>query len=234
MTQTGTAQAPEPQAKEKVLDFRAQNRTYNSTEEIRSQRYNFSKSVIQEFEDEFELKRELRETARERHYQYYNEKPPSEQDESDHECPYPLWVSPNLRKVPPKPRNPTVPEPFAFDQRPKRILPNTRERRVAEMVQEKKWKDEEELNKPPFQAIEVPPECKIPLYDHMLAEQEQRRQLVKELSVQMTLANEKPFSFYNKYEKRAQTPPARYPDFVATDVPDHTYERLYEKMCYDD
>lgn len=68
----------------------------------------------------------------------------------------------------------------------------------------------------------------------MLAEQEQRRQLVKEMSVQMTLANEKPFSFYKKYEKRAQTPPARHPDFVATEVPAHTYERLYEKMCYDD
>ena len=87
---------------------------------------------------------------------------------------------------------------------------------------------------PPFQAKEVPPECKIPLYDHMLAEQEMRRKIVKEMSVQMTLANEKPFSFYNKQPKRASTPPARYPDFVATEVPEHTYERLYEKMCYDD
>lgn len=150
MNQTGMVLDSEPSVKEKVLDFRQDPRTYKSTEEIKSQRYNFSKSVIQEFEDEFELKRQLRESARERHYEYYNEKPPSEQDESDHECQYPLWVSPNLRKVPPKPRNPTVPEPFAFDMRPKPILPNTRQRKVLEMIKEKHMKDEAEWNVPAF------------------------------------------------------------------------------------
>ena len=170
MTQEGPALPPEPKMKEKVLDFRAQNRTFNTTQEIRDQRYNFSKSVIQEFEDEFNAKRELRETARERHYEYYQEKPPSEHDESDHECPYPLWVSPNLRKVPPPKRNPTVPEPFAFTLKPKLILPNTRQRKLLEMLKEKHMKEIAETVVPPFQAKEVPPECKIPLYDHMLAE----------------------------------------------------------------
>lgn len=94
------------------------------------------------------------------------------------------------------------------------------------MLEEKAQKEDAEANVPPFRAIEVPPEVKIPMYDQLIAEQEQRRQLVKQMSVQMTLANEKPFSFYNKYPKRAQTPEARqFPAFVASEVPAHTYER---------
>jgi hypothetical protein len=51
----------------------------------------------------------------------------------------------------------------------------------------------------------------------------------------MTKANEAPFSFYEHVgPKPGPPPPPQYPEFKASEVPEHTYDRLFEKMCYEE
>lgn len=89
----------------------------------------------------------------------------------------------------------TVPEPFKFMSRETIKQPSIRERRLKEMLQaEDEEIDKELLNK--FKAKPVPPEVKIPMYDRIMKEQEDRRVTLKARFEAITKSLERPFSFY--------------------------------------
>ena len=72
-----------------------------------------------------------------------------------------------------------------------------RERKVEEMVAEKKIQ-EENLIKHQFRSNPVPPEVLVPRYQTLMEDQERRRMEVRQNSIALTRINEKPFSFYER------------------------------------
>jgi len=112
----------------------------------------------------------------------------------------------------------TVPEPFKFDRREKRKGMSIRERRLKEMLEQKE-KDIKESIKITYKATPVPPEVKIPLYEQIMKEQEARRMQVKQNSIAITKANEKPFSFYYRDLTKTKPEPAEMPKHVFTANP---------------
>ena len=91
----------------------------------------------------------------------------------------------------------TEPSPFSFDHRDKHKGKSIRERKLEEMLLEKEQVELEPLNVH-FQANTVPAHVKVPLYDQIMREQEERRERVRQESKAMTSATENPFSFYQR------------------------------------
>ncbi|CAG9312348.1 unnamed protein product [Blepharisma stoltei] len=125
----------------------------------------------------------------------------------------------------------TVPEPFKFDRREKRKGMSIRERRLKEMLEEKE-KEIKESIKITYKATPVPPEVKIPRYEQIMKEQEERRMQVKQNSIAITKANEQPFSFYYRDLTKTKPEPAEMPKhvFTANPVPWTTSVPLYDKI----
>lgn len=91
----------------------------------------------------------------------------------------------------------TVPKPFKFDIREK-VRPKTiRERKIDEMVAEKKL-EEDVLVKHQFRCKPIPADVLIPRYQAILEKNEQRRMQVKKDSIALTKQREAPFSFWER------------------------------------
>ena len=129
--------------------------------------------------------------------------------------------------------NITVPEPFNFERREGRKGTSIRERKLKEMLEEKE-QQVKEVTTCTYKAKPVPPEVKIPLFEQIMREQEERRCQVKKESVALTKAMEKPFSFYFrdllKSQKQPQPLNESQPVFHANPVPWTTKLPLYHKM----
>lgn len=79
----------------------------------------------------------------------------------------------------------TVPKPFKFDIRDK-VRPKTiRERKIDEMIAEKKL-EEDQLVKHQFRCKPIPSDVLIPRYQTILEKNEQRRMQVKKDSIALT------------------------------------------------
>jgi len=99
----------------------------------------------------------------------------------------------------------TVPDPFEFDTREKVRAKSIRERKVEEMVQEKRDEEERILNHR-FRANSVPGIVKTPLFEKIIHDQEQRRAQVKKNSVAITKMREAPFNFYLRDKDKPPKP----------------------------
>ena len=93
--------------------------------------------------------------------------------------------------------------------------PSIRERRLKEILLEDEAKIAKELENK-FKAKPMPPEVKIPMFDLIMKEQEERRIKVKEHSEAITKSLEKPFSFY--YRDMAK-PTIKQENFSSTVIP---------------
>jgi hypothetical protein len=90
-----------------------------------------------------------------------------------------------------------VPKPFGFDLREKTRVKTIRERKVEEMVNEKKI-EEETIIRHQFRSKPIPPEVLIPRYKTIMEANMMRRLEVKKNSIAITKANERPFGFYER------------------------------------
>lgn len=79
----------------------------------------------------------------------------------------------------------TVPKPFNFDMREKTRTKTIREKKVEEMVAEKRIEVENIVNKQ-FRANPIPPEVLIPRYKSIMEANMMRRMEVKKNSIQLT------------------------------------------------
>ena len=91
----------------------------------------------------------------------------------------------------------TVPKPFAFDIREKVRPKSIRERKVEQMIAEKKLEEENKL-KHQFRCKPIPPEVLIPRYQSIMDKNEERRLKVKQESIAITKSREAPFSFWER------------------------------------
>lgn len=94
----------------------------------------------------------------------------------------------------------TVPEAYEFDDRQKKMsqTQSIRQRKVAEIVAAAAAKDEMEMSKT-FHPKPIPDHVKnVHLFEQIMAENEQRRETVRQTSMALTQKNEKPFSFYDR------------------------------------
>lgn len=90
-----------------------------------------------------------------------------------------------------------MPKPFGFDLREKTRVKTIRERKVEEMVNEKKI-EEETIIRHQFRSKPIPPEVLIPRYKTIMEANMMRRLEVKKNSIAITKANERPFGFYER------------------------------------
>ena len=91
----------------------------------------------------------------------------------------------------------TVPKPFAFDIRDS-VKPKTiRERKIEEMVLEKKM-EEDGMVKHQFRSKPVPAAVLVPRYQSILDKNEERRMKVKQDSIAITKSREAPFDFWER------------------------------------
>ena len=132
-----------------------------------------------------------------------------------------------------------MPKPFAFDIRDS-VKPKTiRERKVEQMIMEKKM-DEEGMVKHQFRSKPIPAAVLVPRYQSILDKNEERRLKVKQESIAMTKATEKPFDFWERDKakmeaKRNQDANAglvadcRRPSFKANKIPAFCSFPFYEK-----
>lgn len=137
----------------------------------------------------------------------------------------------------------TVPRPFSMTLReqhtkkkPSRSIVEAERERVEREVEE-----EFELNKK-FRAIPVPASTYLPLYQLIVAENEQRRAKVKQSCKEMLKASERPFSFMNRDKEqkkqkqmliRKQEHPAGkkvVKPFVAKPAPTKLFSDIKEKF----
>jgi len=118
----------------------------------------------------------------------------------------------------------TVPKPFKFDTRDKIRAKSIRERKIDEMIEEKKIEEERILGHQ-FRAKRPAREIITPMYQKIMDKNEQRRMEVKENSIKMLQSQERPFSFYerdkNKPAKETEyvNPEFLRPPFKANEVP---------------
>ncbi|CAI2361627.1 unnamed protein product [Moneuplotes crassus] len=131
----------------------------------------------------------------------------------------------------------TVPKPFKFDTRDKIRPKSIRERKVDEMIEEKKIK-EENLLQHIFRAKQPHKDIITPKYNQIMQKNENRRKQVKDNSSKILLERQKPFSFYErdiekKEAKKNQDPYMNEeflkPVFKAKEVPDTTYGKSYKE-----
>jgi len=91
----------------------------------------------------------------------------------------------------------TVPKPFGFDIRDKVRPKSIRERKVENMVEEKKY-EEEALLRHTFRCKPIPAEVLQPRYHQIIQSNEDRRARVKQDCIEITKQREAPFSFWNR------------------------------------
>lgn len=130
----------------------------------------------------------------------------------------------------------TVPEPFAFEIRDSQAkAPNTRERKVNEMVMEKKI-EEQNMIKHQFRHKPVPAAVLIPRYQQICDSNLERRLRVKQESIQITKQREAPFSFWerDKVKMAKKNNPdqglaaeCKRPPFKANRMPDPSSIKIY-------
>ena len=129
----------------------------------------------------------------------------------------------------------TVPKPFKFDTRDKIKAKSIRERKVDEMIEEKRI-EEERLISHIFRAKQPHQDIITPKYQEIINKNEARRKEVKENSLKIMKEKEKPFSFYKrdleKKEKRKNQDPDMNEEFLkgnfkAKNAPDSTYGKTY-------
>lgn len=90
--------------------------------------------------------------------------------------------------------NITVPVAFDFDSREKKVT--IRERKLAQMLQEVRARNE--VVKTVFRANQIPRTTREPKYQRIIQANENRRQELKRMSIAITKQNERPFSFYER------------------------------------
>ena len=90
--------------------------------------------------------------------------------------------------------NITVPVAFDFDSREKKVT--IRERKLAQMLQEVRARNE--VVKTIFRANQIPRTTREPKYQRIIQANENRRQELKRMSIAITKQNERPFSFYER------------------------------------
>lgn len=121
----------------------------------------------------------------------------------------------------------TKPDPFNFDKREKERSKSIRERKLQDMLDEKK----RENSFKSFRAKDVPQLVRQDgLYDKIMTDNERRREEVKKNSMQITLKNERPFSFY-KREKHGKARKRYWEEreqfvFKAKAIPWHVHVEL--------
>lgn len=86
-----------------------------------------------------------------------------------------------MGKIPGKSEPVTVPMPFDFAEREKELKMTIREKKTQNMINSIKKEEEDALNFK-FKANPVPLETKIPLYDGIIAKQQEKRQQVRQNS----------------------------------------------------
>lgn len=126
----------------------------------------------------------------------------------------------------------TVPAPFSFTRREQIKQPSIRERKVKEMMEKDAAKIDKEL-KNQFKAQPVPPEVKIPMFQQIMKEQEDRRLQLKTRFEAITKSLEKPFSFYYRDMAKPEIKPeeAKTMVFHADPVPWFCKVMLCEKLA---
>ncbi|CAD8106877.1 unnamed protein product [Paramecium primaurelia] len=131
----------------------------------------------------------------------------------------------------------TQPQPFNFDKREKERSLSIRERKLQEMLDEKKRNNSFKS----FKAKEIPQIVKQDgLYEKIINDNEKRREEVKKNSVQMTLKNERPFSFYRRDQNSSKKPRKKYWEerekfvFKAKAIPWHVHVELLRQMEQDE
>lgn len=97
--------------------------------------------------------------------------------------------------------NITVPVAFDFDSREKKVT--IRERKLAQMLQEIRARNE--VVKTVFRANQIPRTTREPKYQRIIQANENRRQELKRMSIAITKQNERPFSFYERDLQRAKS-----------------------------
>lgn len=90
--------------------------------------------------------------------------------------------------------NITVPVAFDFDSREKKVT--IRERKLAQMLQEVRARNE--VVKTVFRANQIPRTTREPKYQRIIQANENRRQELKRMSIAITKQKERPFSFYER------------------------------------
>ena len=125
--------------------------------------------------------------------------------------------------------NVTVPVPYEFLKQEKKE--SIRERKLKQMLREKEKKVVEETAVT-FKANDIPRTTKEPLYQRILARNEQRRSEVRRLSLALTKQREKPFSFYerDKNKVRVESVGMEWPQFRANKIPWKVLVPLYKRM----
>jgi hypothetical protein len=132
----------------------------------------------------------------------------------------------------------TVPKPFKFDTRDMIRPKSIRERKVDEMIEEKRI-EEDRLLGFKFRAKQPPKETITPLFQQILEKNELRRKEVKDNSVKIMKEKEKPFSFYSRdvanYEAKKNrseyiNEEFKKPAFKANEVPVVCTVELYKIM----
>jgi len=116
----------------------------------------------------------------------------------------------------------TIPQPFKFqNSKPKEEgkVP-IRQAKVQKMVEEKVKEEEDALNFK-FRANPLPAYVKVPMYNALVKAQEEKRMDVVEKSKQITLANQKPFSFAERDANKEKPLPKEesFQQFKANPVP---------------
>lgn len=91
----------------------------------------------------------------------------------------------------------TVPKPFAFDIRDATKSKGIRERKVEQMLEEKRV-EEERIRKTAFRCKPIPPEVLQPRYHAIQQQNENRRLRVKQNSIVITREREQPFTFWER------------------------------------
>jgi len=130
--------------------------------------------------------------------------------------------------------NVTVPKPYKFDKREqeKKGTKTIRERKVEEMILEKKNKIDRELSKT-VKANNIPKSTLENRYERICNDNEKRREDIRRLSIALTKQNEKPFSFYER-EQKAPRPRSYYekePEpFRANKIPFKVLVPMYKRM----
>ena len=89
----------------------------------------------------------------------------------------------------------TVPVAYEFQKESSTDIKTIRQRKVEEMLEEKK-KIEDEFVNWKFKANRIPRTTMENLYEKLTIDNKERRDEVKRLSMAMTKQNEKPFNFY--------------------------------------
>lgn len=130
----------------------------------------------------------------------------------------------------------TVPRPFNFDLRDKNKTKTIRERKVEEMVNEKR-QEEEKAVKTQFRSNPIPPEVLIPRYKTIIEGNIMRRMEVKKNSIALTKQNERPFTFYEREKLKQKLDPEDYlpgdlkkPGFKANPIPRACSVLIFDQM----